>query len=95
MAMLANLKCGAVASVHEMASRMERRSLLSGLGAFAMLTSSGAPMAAAAPSASFGQWVEAFRPRARARGISDATYTRVMGAIKPDTSVYALDRAQP
>ncbi|MBI4724481.1 MAG: lytic murein transglycosylase, partial [Rhodomicrobium sp.] len=40
-------------------------------------------------------WVEAFRPRARARGILDATYSRVMGAIKPDTSVYALDRAQP
>lgn len=43
----------------------------------------------------FSQWVEQFRARARSRGISDATYTRVMSAIKPDTSVYALDRAQP
>ena len=43
----------------------------------------------------FEQWVESFRARARARGISDATYTRVMGGLKPDTSVYALDRSQP
>src|SRR5262249_28614664 len=48
-----------------------------------------------ATAASFSQWVESFRPRARARGISDATYTRAMSGIKPDTSVYALDRAQP
>jgi membrane-bound lytic murein transglycosylase B len=43
----------------------------------------------------FEQWVETFRARARARGISDDTYTRVMGGLKPDTSVYALDRSQP
>jgi lytic murein transglycosylase len=48
-----------------------------------------------ASAASFSQWVENFRPRARARGVSDATYSRVMSAIKPDTSVYALDRSQP
>ena len=44
---------------------------------------------------SFAQWVESFRPRALARGVSEATYRRVMDSIKPDTSVYALDRAQP
>jgi membrane-bound lytic murein transglycosylase B len=43
----------------------------------------------------FDNWVAAFRARAVARGISDATYTRVMARIKPDTSVFALDRAQP
>ena len=43
----------------------------------------------------FPQWVETFRARARAKGISDATYSRVMGGIKPDTSVYAQDRNQP
>nr|WP_246742994.1 lytic murein transglycosylase [Rhodomicrobium vannielii] len=43
----------------------------------------------------FSQWVEAFGARARSRGISGATYARVMGALKPDTSVYALDKAQP
>src|SRR5260370_9391020 len=41
------------------------------------------------------QWVAAFRARARARGISDATYTRVMGSIKPDIAVFELNRFQP
>jgi lytic murein transglycosylase len=44
---------------------------------------------------SFAQWVMAFRARARTRGVSDATYDRVMGGLKPDTAVYGLDRAQP
>ena len=43
----------------------------------------------------FERWVAAFRARAAARGISDATYARVMGGLKPDTRVYALDRAPP
>lgn len=42
----------------------------------------------------FAQWVETFKPRAIKRGVSDATYRRVMGSVKPDTSVYALDRNQ-
>jgi len=67
-----------------------RRFLSAALGAAAALVSPNGASAAA-----FSQWVETFRARARARGISDATYTRVMSAIKPDTSVYALDRAQP
>jgi membrane-bound lytic murein transglycosylase B len=43
----------------------------------------------------FPQWVENFRPRALARGVSDATYTRVMGSLKPDTSVFTAIRNQP
>src|SRR5712692_3668910 len=43
----------------------------------------------------FDQWVADFRARARARGISDATYTRVMSNIKPDTAVFDLNRSQP
>src|SRR5258705_9338376 len=43
----------------------------------------------------FEQWAEAFRARARGRGVSDATYTRVMSNIKPDTAVFELDRSQP
>jgi lytic murein transglycosylase len=43
----------------------------------------------------FPQWVEQFRPRAIARGVSDATYTRVMSTLKPDTSVFAAVRSQP
>src|SRR5688572_2118913 len=72
---------------------VDRRDVLRwGLGAAGALL----PGAALAQnsSLSFPQWVESFRPRARARGISDATYTRVMGGLKPDTSVYALDRNQ-
>jgi lytic murein transglycosylase len=43
----------------------------------------------------FEQWVIAFRPRALKRGISEATYNRVMGNLKPDMGVFALQRAQP
>jgi membrane-bound lytic murein transglycosylase B len=78
-----------------MTMALSRRALLSAaLGAAA---SSAFCLNAAAQSSrlSFAQWVEAFRPRAHARGISDATYNQVMGSLKPDTSVYALDRSQP
>jgi len=72
-----------------------RRAVLS--SALAALAAGALRGSAAAQSARmpFAQWAAAFRSRARARGISDATYNRVMGSIKPDTSVYALDRAQP
>lgn len=43
----------------------------------------------------FERWVEDFRVKARARGVSDATYDRVMKGLKPDRSVYALQAAQP
>jgi lytic murein transglycosylase len=55
----------------------------------------GSPALAQSSLKSFAQWVAAFRARARTRGVSDATYDRVMGGLKPDTAVYALDRAQP
>ena len=41
-------------------------------------------------AASFAEWVAAFRARALAKGVSAATYDRVMGATTPDTAVYAL-----
>jgi membrane-bound lytic murein transglycosylase B len=44
---------------------------------------------------SFEQWVAAFRPRAIARGVSEATYARVMTGLKPDTTVFALQGDQP
>jgi lytic murein transglycosylase len=53
------------------------------------------PAAAQSSKSGFDQWVAAFRARALARGISDATYTRVMSSIKPDTTVFELDRYQP
>src|SRR6516164_43910 len=46
-------------------------------------------------SSAFDRWVAAFRARAQAHGVSEATYTRVMTGIKPDTSVFALMQSQP
>jgi lytic murein transglycosylase len=43
----------------------------------------------------FGQWLDSFRTRARARGISEATYSGVMGGLKPDMAVFELNRSQP
>jgi lytic murein transglycosylase len=75
--------------------RIARRSLLAaGVGALVACLGTGTASAQSS-GLTFQQWVERFRPRARARGISEATYQRVMGHLKPDTSVYALQRAQP
>src|SRR6202165_5702048 len=71
-----------------------RRALLrSGLGAGALLAH---PFAAfgAAPSG-FDQWRDGFRARALAKGISEATWTRVMGRIEPDMSVFKQMQKQP
>jgi lytic murein transglycosylase len=68
-----------------------RRQLV--LGAIAALLTPAT--AALAQSPAFKRWVEAFKPRALRKGISEATYDRVMDAIKPDTSVYEQYRAQP
>jgi lytic murein transglycosylase len=78
-----------------MTDTFSRRAVIS--GALAALASASAGNVAFAQSAHmpFPQWVAAFRSRARAHGISDATYDRVMGSIKPDTTVYALDKDQP
>ena len=53
------------------------------------------PALAAAPDSGFARWVANFKARALARGISEKTYDRVMNAVTPDTSVYALQRSQP
>ena len=45
---------------------------------------------ARAQSTGFERWVITFRPKAIARGVSEATYIRVMSGVKPDTAVYAL-----
>ena len=71
-------------------SHPSRRQLL----AAAIGVAASAALAPCAFAASFEQWVAGFRPRAVARGVSDATYARVMGGIKPDTAVYALVRNQ-
>jgi membrane-bound lytic murein transglycosylase B len=71
--------------------RLWLRTALGAVSALAL----GGRAAAQSSSMSFERWVAVFRPRALARGISEKTYSRVMTGLKPDTSVYALDRAQP
>src|SRR6266576_7242465 len=71
-----------------------RRALLrSGMGAAALLAHPYAAFAAAPPG--FDQWRDGFRARALAKGISDATYTRVMGRIEPDMTVFKQMQQQP
>jgi membrane-bound lytic murein transglycosylase B len=76
-----------------------RRMFLKGTAALAgcLLGGSFNPPAASAQSThgSFEHWRDAFRSHAITRGVSEATWDRVMGAIKPDTSVYSQIRAQP
>jgi len=81
------------AEVFEMT--LARRTLMqAALSSAAVLALSGRAFAQVSAQP-FPQWVESFRPRALAKGVSDATYSRVMGGIKPDTSVYQQDRNQP
>ncbi len=72
---------------------LSRRHFLS--SATAVMLTDGRQLLARSSQAAFAEWVEWFRKRARVRGISNATYSRVLGAIEPDTSVYALQKAQP
>jgi membrane-bound lytic murein transglycosylase B len=74
-------------------THFSRRALIS--GAFSITASLAFGRPAWAKPAGFDRWVESFRPRAIRRGISEATYNRVMKAVDPDTSVYAENRAQP
>src|SRR5215510_13371340 len=71
-----------------------RHALLAGLGLAGASLAPSLPAGAAAPSG-FDQWRDNFRARAVGRGISDATYTRVMGRIEPDMSVFKQIRSQP
>ena len=76
-----------------MSPPLSRRACLSVMAA--AMAAWSATARAQASKAPFEQWVAAFRARARARGISDATYTRIMSTIKPDTTVFELNRYQP
>jgi membrane-bound lytic murein transglycosylase B len=77
-----------------MSQSLSRRLWLKTAIGASVATVCGASRAPAAQS-SFEQWVAAFRPRAIARGVSQATYARVMADLKPDTKVYALQSDQP
>ena len=77
-----------------MSDAIARRTLLNGLLA-ALAAAAATPTLAQSTHMGFAQWVERLRARARARGVSEATYQRVMGGIKPDTEVLSLARSQP
>jgi len=72
-----------------------RRAFLT--AACSVATLAAAPCAVLAQTAQqpFEQWIIAFRPRALKRGISEATYDRVMLSLKPDLGVFALQQSQP
>jgi len=74
---------------------IDRRVWLHGALAGFALAACGAPAHAQSARMPFDRWVAAFRPRALGRGVSAATYDRVMSGLKPDTSVYALQQSQP
>src|SRR5687767_15426185 len=74
---------------------LSRRQWLQGVFAGAALAATCRTASAQSSNLSFERWVASFRPRALARGISGATYDRVMTGLKPDTQVFALQRAQP
>src|ERR1700694_4971781 len=71
-----------------------RRTVLRyGLAAGALLAHPLAAMATA--PAGFDQWRDTFRTRVLAKGISEATWARVMGRIEPDMSVCRQMQRQP
>src|SRR5258708_18704218 len=75
-------------------SRLTRRRALQALAWGSALVLP-APARAQSPKEPFDQWVAAFRTRALARGVSDATYSRVMHGLKPDSTVFEQLRSQP
>src|ERR1700735_4723786 len=79
---------------HDSPNAPTRRTLLRcSLGAGALLASGSMAHAAAPPG--FDQWRDGFRARALAKGVSEATYTRVMGRIEPDMTVFKQMQRQP
>jgi peptidoglycan lytic transglycosylase B len=73
---------------------LSRRAFFTGAFGAGLSLAYGGQVRANRPAA-FVHWVATFRARAIQRGISAATYDRVMGAVSPDTSVYAQVQAQP
>ena len=76
-------------------SRLNRRRLLQGAFASSAALALPGELLAQRAAQPFEQWVVAFRSKALARGISGATYDRVMSGLKPDLAVFALQRSQP
>jgi membrane-bound lytic murein transglycosylase B len=72
---------------------IDRRALLRlGAGAAALAAQ---PLTALAAPAGFDAWRDGLRERAMAKGISAATWSRVMARLEPDMSVFKELRNQP
>src|SRR5712671_2042221 len=72
-----------------------RRNLLRTAFSGAASLAFGAPAFAQSAAQPFAQWVESFRAKALAKGITEATYQRVMGGLAPDKTVFTEIRSQP
>src|SRR5882672_10245546 len=72
-----------------------RRNLLQAALAGTAVSAFGVSAFAQSAAQPFAAWVESFRAKATAKGISDATYQRVMGNLKPDNTVFKEIRSQP
>jgi lytic murein transglycosylase len=72
-----------------------RRNLLQAALAGTAMFAFGVPAFAQSAAQPFPQWVESFRAKATAKGISEATYRRVMENLKPDNTVFKEIRSQP
>ncbi len=70
-----------------------RSSLRAGLGATALLAPSLPTWATSPPG--FEAWRDAFRARALAKGITEATWNRAMARVEPDMSVFDQIGSQP
>jgi membrane-bound lytic murein transglycosylase B len=70
-----------------------RTGFVAGLSASAVFANPLTAFAAATPG--FEQWRDRFRVHALAKGVSEATWTRVMARIEPDMSVFRELRNQP
>jgi membrane-bound lytic murein transglycosylase B len=74
---------------------LNRRTLMSGALGAAASVALGTRALAQPSNAAFANWVAAFRARAIKRGISPATYARVMNSVTPDMDALQQVRAQP
>lgn len=78
-----------------MVGKHSRRDVLIGAATAAGILALPQTALAQSPRMPLPQWVAKFRERALARGISEATYDRVMNGVKPDTRVFAEINSQP
>lgn len=81
-----------------------RRAFLVGLGSAGLGACASNPIAGSLRATAgepavippeFREWIATFRPRALGRGISAATYDRVMNEVVPEMSVFKSDSSQP